>query len=251
MTCVRARDPALQLLGLPLQAVSTARPAGRAPRGPGSRGTDAARSRRRSRSISASCRRRPSSRPARGGRGQVVAGQLVAHGRGQVPAVLGRPRAEPVRDPHPVDGRDRHREVGQRQPLDLAALGEHERPRAAPCRAGRRTRAPARRRPAARPGTWMMSPRRSFSSDAAASACRAAERCRACSPSRWDSSRRMAWYSAKSPRSQLTPRARSMDCLICARLAGQADHRPVGLELGEGRLQQRRGPRACRPGRPG
>ncbi len=42
---------------------------------------------------------------------QIAVGQLVAHRRGEVLAVLGRADAERVRYPDPVDRRHRHREI--------------------------------------------------------------------------------------------------------------------------------------------
>ena len=88
------------------------------------------------------------------------------------------------------------------------------------------------------PETRMMSPRRRACRDRSASARRAADRCRAAAPSSSDSSLRSRAYSAKSPRSQLTASSASA-CLAALGLAGDAHHRPVGLELGERGLEQR------------
>src|SRR6266498_487021 len=60
---------------------------------------------------------------------EISARQPVAHGRGEVPSVIGRPLAEGRGDPDPLDGIDRDREILQGQLLDLAVRGENERQR--------------------------------------------------------------------------------------------------------------------------
>ena len=219
-------------------AGSSARPSGRGPPARRSRGRGARAARcaaGRSRSSSAAAARRWLALPA------VAVTGLGAQRRGQVAPLLGRARVEGLRDPHPLHRLDRHREVDRCQPLDLppavSTSGAGPSPRRA-SRPGSRTtgRAPA---PAAAgdvddvAGLELLQRARRLRRGAAERAARAS------SVSRSLSSRRSAAYSSKSPEVAGHGLAVTLQRLLVApHLPGDADHRPVGLELREGGLQQ-------------
>ena len=192
----------------------------------------------------------------------------VAHGRGKVLAVLGGTRAEPAGDPDLVDDLRRHREVGHGQPLDLPALGEHERARpggppvavvgGSPVRpavaSGRPVTAvvaapwvQARLQDDGQPGP----PAAGYADDVAGSQQRQRPG-RFGPPGTGPGAGQVALPDRQAPPQlgvlgEVTLLAAHLggqvvhDLVVPADLAAHADHAPVGLELGEGRLQQGRG----------
>ena len=245
-----ALDPAQQRLGLALQPAPAARPSGRGPPARRSRGTGARAAARRSRrSSSSSAARRPAGRGSCAPRSAPPAGRAFSALR----RVAARSRRAAALRALKCFGTairvTRLRRAGtstsdSRRTCRSAVSTVGRGPSAPPATPASITTACPARRPAA--GTRMTSPRRSRSSEATASARRSRDAARDSSASRSPIRRRSAAYSVKSPRWQ---RHRlgvaGQRLLLPARLPGQADHRPVGLELRERRLQDLPGPRAA------
>src|SRR6202044_951038 len=187
-----------------------------------------------------------SGRPAATGRRiQIATRDPGAHRGDEIAAVLGRALAERVRDAQVLDRLGRNREVGRRQLLELAVLGQHERAggpvgREAPL-GRRRVEHHREAGPAAGRDADDVAPAERGEDPAGLRALGGAA-----APGR---AALLVGEPAAQPRVLEEVASVAADLagelvgglLDPAQSAGQPDHAPVGLELGEARLEERGG----------